>query len=72
MEETIIKNFFINKFDEYSRNHIFAIDFYNMTQEDKYNIAKQTFEDIQKYAYTEEVDETTKDNIILAFMELLS
>ena len=69
-----IKQLFIDNFEYYSRNHIFEHDFYNLTSDDKYEIARDTFNDIAKDlqgAFSKVNFTEYKDNIIVVLMELL-
>lgn len=66
MKKNEIKEFFLENFNEFSKEFILKRDFYNLTKEDCYGIAKDTFNAIVRY-YGIEVDENLADNIVLAF-----
>ena len=62
MNQKFMKQMFLTLFNDFSKKHIFAHNFYNLSQEDKYDIANHLKANIT---------DTMKDNIILNFMELL-
>ena len=77
-----IYKYFIDNFNEASRTHILERDFYNLTKEDKFEIAKETFYDIvnelnteKKFLLRDEVSNNWEtdyyDNVTLKYMEML-
>lgn len=70
MNQKFMKQMFLTLFNDFSKKHIFAHNFYNLSQEEKYEIAKDTFNDIANHLKAN-ITDTMKDNIILNFMELL-
>lgn len=72
MEYKTIRQKFVNLFNEYSKKHFFEHNFYDLSAEDKFEIAKDTFYDIAdvlKNKYPNVYQYT--DNIIVSFQKII-
>jgi len=78
--DMFVKNLFWDLFEETSKPHILKYDFYNLNGDDKYEIAKKTFDDCVKiineqYPHFSEDNpiwqEEYRDNIVFEFSQML-